>query len=93
MSLRLEQGQNIVYISKQIGHSSAKITLDVYSHLMKEVNTDQALKLDNALGFVEYPGNSLEGVRRLLEDGPNLKEKRLHLEVQPLELKVSGSPI
>jgi integrase len=59
VSLRIEQHQNIVYISKQIGHSSVKTTLDVYGHLMKEVNTEQAKKLDNALGLVGDSGNSL----------------------------------
>ncbi len=36
VSLRIEQKQNIVYFSKQIGHASVKTTLDVYGHLMKE---------------------------------------------------------
>ncbi len=93
VSLRIEQGQNIVYISKQIGHSSAKITLDVYSHLMKEVNTEQAQKLDNALGLVEYPGSLSEGVRRLLEDGSVINEKGAAESLQPLELIGSGERI
>jgi integrase len=93
VSLRIEQGQNNVYISKQIGHSSAKITLDVYSHLMKEVNTEQAQKLDNALGFVEYPGSLSEGVRRLLEDGSAINEKGAAIDLQTLDKFGSGERI
>lgn len=50
-SLRLAQGQNIKYIQKQMGHASAKITLDVYSHLVKDNNYEESIKLDKALGF------------------------------------------
>ena len=50
-SLRLAQGQNIKYIQKQMGHASAKITLDVYSHLVKDSNYEESIKLDKALGF------------------------------------------
>ena len=32
-SLRIASGQNIKYISTQLGHSSVKITLDTYGHL------------------------------------------------------------
>jgi integrase len=53
VSMRIEQGQNIVYISRQIGHASVKTTLDIYGHLIKDANTGQAMKLDNILGFVE----------------------------------------
>ena len=34
-SLRIMAGQNIKYISSQLGHSSIKITLDTYGHLFK----------------------------------------------------------
>ncbi len=71
-SLRIEQGQNIVYIARQIGHSSVKTTLDIYGHLMKEVHSEQAKKLDNILGFVEQSG-SLS-----VENGRNGHKKRTH---------------
>ena len=64
----MEQGQNIKYIRNQSGHASIQTTIDRYGHLLKEVNTEQAKKLDNALNFTEHPGNSSESVRRLLED-------------------------
>ena len=68
VALRLEQGQNIKYIQNQLGHASIQTTIDRYGHLLKEVNTEQAMKLDNALNFTEHLGNSSESVRRLLED-------------------------
>ncbi len=64
VSLRIEQGQNLVYVSKQIAHSNVSTTLNVYSHLLKEVHAEQAQKLDTILGFTEKSGSSSEGVRR-----------------------------
>ncbi len=66
VSLQIEIDQNIVYISKQIGHENPDTTLKVYSHLMKEANPEAALKLDRTLGFTELPDGSSEGVRYLL---------------------------
>ena len=50
-SLRIEQGQNIKYIQKQMGHASIQTTLDRYGHLLKDVHQEQAVKLDAILGF------------------------------------------
>lgn len=51
MSLRIEQGQNIKYIQNQLGHASIQTTFDRYGHLISDVNTEQAKKLDSILGF------------------------------------------
>ena len=64
VALRIEQGQNIKYIQYQLGHASIQTTLDRYGHLIKEVNTEQAKKLDSILGFVEHSGNFSGSVRR-----------------------------
>lgn len=58
VALRIEQGQNIKYIQNQLGHASIQTTLDRYGHLINEVNTEQAEKLDTILGFngSERPG-------------------------------------
>jgi len=53
VSICIDEGQSIVYISRQIVHESAKTTLDVYGHLMKDTNPEQAQKLDCTLGFVK----------------------------------------
>jgi len=64
VALRLEQGQNIKYIQNQLGHASIQTTIDRYGHLLKEVNTEQAMKLENALNCREHLGNSSDSVRR-----------------------------
>ncbi len=48
-SLLIEQGENIKYISSQLGHSSTTITLDVYSHLIKTENQDAACRLEKTI--------------------------------------------
>src|SRR5664280_1834470 len=48
-SLLIDQGENIKYISSQLGHASTTITLDVYSHLMKSENQDAACRLENTI--------------------------------------------
>lgn len=35
--------------SKRLGHSNIAITLDLYSHVMKEMQEDAALKIDDIL--------------------------------------------
>lgn len=51
VALRIEQEQNIKYIQNQLGHASIQTTLDRYGHLISDVNTEQAKKLDSILGF------------------------------------------
>ena len=46
-SLLIEQGENIKYIQNQLGHSSLIVTLKVYAHLMKPVNQEAAIRLEN----------------------------------------------
>jgi len=37
------------YIQAQMGHSSIKVTMDTYGHLMKTVNQESAKRLDRAI--------------------------------------------
>ena len=48
-SLMIEQSENIKYIQSQLGHSNPTVTLNVYAHLMKPVNQEAAIRLENAL--------------------------------------------
>lgn len=48
-ALLLDQGENIKYIQRQMGHSSIKVTLDIYGHLMEDVNQEAAIKLGNKI--------------------------------------------
>ncbi len=44
-SLLIKQGEHPKYIQQQMGHSSIKVTLDTYGHLMEATNYEAAKKL------------------------------------------------
>jgi integrase len=48
-SMLIEQGENIKFIQKQLGHSSPTVTLNVYSHLMRKQNPEAAARLEEAI--------------------------------------------
>ena len=48
-NLLIEQGENIKCIQSQLGHSSPTGTLNVYAHLMKPINQEAAIRLENAI--------------------------------------------
>jgi integrase len=48
-SLLIEQGENIKYIQKQLGHSKATVTLDIYGHLMNDSNPEASGKLEEKI--------------------------------------------
>jgi integrase len=48
-ALLLDQGENIKYIQRQMGHSSIQVTLDIYGHLMEDVNQEAAAKLGSRI--------------------------------------------
>ncbi|WP_331457725.1 tyrosine-type recombinase/integrase [Desulfosarcina widdelii] len=48
-SIQLAQGRNIKYIQNQLGHSSPTVTLNVYSHLLKDRNPDAATALEEQI--------------------------------------------
>jgi integrase len=48
-ALLLDQGENIKYIQRQMGHSSIQVTLDIYGHLMEDVNQAAAAKLGSRI--------------------------------------------
>jgi integrase len=48
-SLKIAQGEGIFYVQRQLGHASIQITLDTYSHLMKETNPAAAQKTDQLI--------------------------------------------
>ena len=57
-SFLIDQGEHPKYIQTQMGHASINITMDVYGHLMKTVNSEAPLKLQNAI--FEKNGDFLE---------------------------------
>ncbi|MBP1748832.1 MAG: Phage integrase family protein [Deltaproteobacteria bacterium] len=79
-SLRIMAGQHLKYMSKQLGHSSIKITLDRYGHLFKdsEFNKQQVGLLDQTLASVRNP---LESVQEIGFDQVQEIPKQLNLHV------------
>lgn len=68
-SIRIEAGQNIKYISKQLGHSSIQITMDIYGHLFNDT--------DFARQQVELLETSFQSVRKPLESTPEDSKRGL----------------
>jgi integrase len=48
-SLLIAQGEHPKYIQTQMGHSSIKVTMDIYGHLMEKVNVRSANRLANTV--------------------------------------------
>jgi len=49
-SMKLEHGENLVYVSKLLGHAKLSITADVYSHLcLEERRPEAAIRTDEFL--------------------------------------------
>ncbi len=49
VSLLLGQGESIKFISRQVGHASAKMTLDIYCHLLESANEEAMARLQERL--------------------------------------------
>jgi integrase len=45
-SMKLEQGENIYYVQRQVGHSSIQVTVDIYGHLLETRKPQAAAKTD-----------------------------------------------
>lgn len=45
-SMKLEQGENIYYVQRQMGHSSIQVTVDIYGHLLETRKPAAAAKTD-----------------------------------------------
>jgi integrase len=43
--LRFEQGENIKYVQSQLGHSSSRVTFNIYARLIKSVNQGAPTRL------------------------------------------------
>lgn len=45
-SWKIEQGENVYYVMRQMGHSSIQVTIDIYGHPLKDRNPEAAAKTD-----------------------------------------------
>ena len=52
-SLLIEQGESLAYIRDQLGHSSIKVTVDTYGHLVPGGNRQAVDRLDERVKVTE----------------------------------------
>ena len=48
-SLLIELGENIKYVQMKMGHSSIKVTMDIYGHLLRDANPKAAARLEDLI--------------------------------------------
>jgi len=75
--MRIQAGQNIKYISSQLGHASVKITLDTYGHLFDDQDFNR-----QQVGLLETTFDT--PVRNPLEKFPQNAKKGLAASANPL---------
>jgi integrase len=56
-SALIAQGENVLYVSRQLGHSSAKITLDIYGHLFPDERRTAADRFEQRLASSKHLAN------------------------------------
>ena len=45
-SLKIDQGEDLLYVSRQMGHSSIQVTADIYAHQIRAKRPEAAAKTD-----------------------------------------------
>jgi integrase len=63
-SLLLQQGESVVYVKEQLGHSSIQITVDTYGHLIPGANRAAVDGLDDAPTHLDATGDDFRRRRR-----------------------------
>jgi integrase len=61
VAMLIDQGENIKFIQRQVGHSSIRITMDLYGHLLPETEKQAAARLEERLFGKEESQDSLIG--------------------------------
>jgi integrase len=54
-TLLLGRGVNPKIVSEMLGHASIAITLDIYSHVLPDMQAQAAVEMEAALGLQHYP--------------------------------------
>ncbi len=57
-SLLLQQGESLVYVKDQLGHSSIRITVDTYGHLVPGSNRQAVDRLDDMEESTQFPDDT-----------------------------------
>ena len=86
-SLLISQGENVKFIQSQLGHASAKTTLDRYGHLMPDVENNAARRLDQTV-FGALVRKPLENPAE--EGPPAYRSASEVIELQRLNLVAGG---
>ncbi|MGD0266049.1 MAG: tyrosine-type recombinase/integrase [Candidatus Methylomirabilota bacterium] len=55
VSLLLMQGESLAYVSKQAGHASIRLTVDLYGHLIPGANRQAVNRLDDPEAVLDAP--------------------------------------
>jgi integrase len=58
-SLLIQNGESLAYVKDQLGHSSIKITVDVYGHLVPGANKAAVDRLDESNAAPHATGRNL----------------------------------
>ena len=48
-SLKIDQGEDLLYVSREMGHSSIQVTADIYAHQIRAKRPEAAAKTDAAI--------------------------------------------
>ncbi len=67
-SILISQGNDVVFVSRQMGHASPSITLDVYGHLFRHADHGQRMRdrLEAAVGnAMETTSGDMRGTSRV----------------------------
>ena len=81
-SLLIQSGASIVYVKEQMGHSSIRVTVDIYGHLIPGANVSFGDRLDEVSAQKEKQGGETTPQQNAT---PAQLPKRDEMEV-PLEL-------
>jgi len=54
-SMLLQNGESLVYVKDQLGHSSIQITVDIYGHLVPGANRQAVARLDDDVSITYSP--------------------------------------
>jgi integrase len=62
-SLLIQNGESLVYVKEQLGHSSIKVTVDIYGHLIPGANRQAVNRLPSLESANRHPMGTLENQR------------------------------
>jgi integrase len=80
-SLLLQHGESVTYVRDQLGHSSIKMTVDIYGHLVPGANRQAVDRLDDATGRNLYATRA-DGIAVESQEGRAVTPRREYLRTK-----------